>query len=78
MFEYRTFRGDTMANKYKTGDTVYIVSSVKWIKEAKVLKYAGGFYTLKFADTGGGIKVRESRIFPTKEAAEASAIKQRL
>lgn len=58
-----------MANKYKTGDTVYIVSSVKWIKEAKVLKYA---------DTGGGIKVRESRIFPTKEAAEASAIKQRL
>ena len=34
-----------MAGKYKPGDTVYIVSSVKWIKEAKVLKYSGGFYT---------------------------------
>ena len=72
MIERRTFRGGTMANKYKPGDTVYIVSSVRWIREAKVLKYAGGFYTLKFADTGGGIKVRESRIFPTKEAAEVN------
>ena len=75
MIKYRAFRGGTMANKYKPGDTVYIVSSVKWIKEAKVLRYAGGFYTLKFTDTGGGIKVRESRIFPTKEAAEASVKK---
>ena len=41
MIEYRTFRGGTMANKYKPGDTVYIISSVKWIKEAKVLRYAG-------------------------------------
>ena len=72
MIERRTFRGGTMANKYKPGDTVYIVSSVRWIKEAKVLKYAGGFYTLKFTDTGGGIKVRESRIFLTKEDAEKS------
>ena len=72
MSEYRKYRGGMMANKYKLGDTVYIVSSVRWIKEAKVLKYAGGFYTLKFTDTGGGIKLRESRLFPTKEAAEAS------
>lgn len=72
MIEYRRIRGGTMPNKYKPGDTIYIVSSVKWIKEAKVLKYVGGFYTLKFTDTGGGIKLRESRTFPTKEAAEAS------
>ena len=61
-----------MAGKYKLGDTVYIVSSVKWIKEAKVLKYSGGFYTLQFTDTGGGIKLRESRLFPTEEDAKSS------
>ena len=72
MIEQRTFRGGTMANKYNPVDAVYIVSSVRWIREAKVLKYAGVFYTLKFTDTGGGIKVRDSRIFPTKEAAETS------
>ena len=61
-----------MAGKYKPGDTVYIVSSVKWIKEAKVLKYSGGFYTIQFTDTGGGIKLRESRLFPTEEEAKKS------
>ena len=59
-----------MAGKYKPGDIVYIVSSVKWIKEAKVLKYSGGFYTIQFTDTGGGIKLRESRRFPTEEEAK--------
>ena len=68
-----------MANKYQPGDTVYIVSSVRWIKEAKVLKYAGGFYTLKFTDTGGGIKVnddtRQDRIeFAMKRYGEAKAL----
>ena len=72
MIEYRAFRGGTMANKYKPGDTVYIVSSVNRIKEAKVLKYSGGFYTLQFTDTGGGIKLRESRLFPTEEEAKKS------
>ena len=61
-----------MAGKYKPGDTVYIVSSVKWIKEANVLKYSGGFYTIQFTDTGGGIKLRESRLFPTEEDAKKS------
>ena len=61
-----------MAGKYKPGNTVFIVSSVKWIKEAKVLKYSGGFYTLQFTDTGGGIKLRESRLFPTEEEAKKS------
>lgn len=50
MIEQRTFRGGTMENKYKPGDTVYIVSSVRWSREAKVLKCAGGFYTLKFTE----------------------------
>ena len=32
-------------------------------------------YTLKFTDTGGGVKLREGRLYPSKEAAE-EAIKK--
>lgn len=36
----------------------------------KVIKYSNGFYTLRFLDTGGGIRLRESRIFATEEEAK--------
>ena len=42
----------------------------------RVLKVAGGFATLRFFDSDGGIKLRESRLFPTKEDAEASLPKK--
>ena len=61
-----------MAAKYNPGDTAFIVESSRFIREVKVLKIAGGFATLRFTDSDGGIKLRESRLFPTKEAAEAS------
>ena len=65
-----------MATKYKSGDTAFIVESSRVIREVKVLKVAGGFATLRFTDSDGGIKLRESRLFPTKEAAEASLPKK--
>ena len=65
-----------MPNKYSPGDTAYIVESSRFIREVKVLKIAGGFATLRFTDSDGGIKLRESRLFPTKEAAEASLPKK--
>ena len=37
---------------------------------------SGGFATLRFMDSDGGIKLRESRLFPTKETAEASLPKK--
>lgn len=61
-----------MTGKYKPGDTIYIVSSTNLIKEAKVLRYSAGFYTIRFTDTGGGIRLRESRLFPSREAAKKS------
>ena len=61
-----------MPNKYNPGDTAYIVESNRIIREVKVLKVTGGFVTLRFMDSDGGIKLRESRLFPTKEDAEAS------
>ena len=65
-----------MATKYNPGDTAFIVESSRFIREVRVLKIAGGFATLQFADSDGGIKLRESRLFPTKEAAEASLPKK--
>ena len=65
-----------MATKYNPGDTAFIVESSRFIREVRILKIAGGFATLRFADSDGGIKLRESRLFPTKEAAESSLPKK--
>ena len=65
-----------MPNKYSPGDTAFIVESSRFIREVKVLKSAGEFVTLRFADSDGGIRLRESRLFPTREAAEASLPKK--
>ena len=65
-----------MATKYNPGDIAFIVESSRFIREVKVLNAAGGFATLRFIDSDGGIKLRESRLFPTKEAAEASLPKK--
>ena len=65
-----------MATKYKSGGAAFIVESSRFIREVRILKIAGGFATLRFADSDGGIKLRESRLFPTKEAAESSLPKK--
>ncbi len=65
-----------MQSKFNPGDIAYIVESNLYIREVEVVKAAAGFFTIRFADHGGGIKVRESRLFPSKEAAEASLPKK--
>ena len=65
-----------MSSKYSPGDIAYIVESNLYIRKVEVVKAAAGFCTIRFADHGGGIKVRESRLFPSKEAAEASLPKK--
>ncbi len=62
--------------EYKPGDTVYIVESVGTIRETTVMKISGGMAALRFRN-GGGIRVRVSRLFPTKEAAEEHVKKTR-
>ncbi|MCH5260774.1 MAG: hypothetical protein J1F18_13510 [Lachnospiraceae bacterium] len=62
-------------NKYNIGDTVYFVESQRIIREVRVIKCGGGFYTMKFVDGSGGIRLRENRLFSTKEEAEKSISK---
>lgn len=64
-----------MGKGYTVGETVFLVESNIHIREAVVVKRAGDFYTVRF-EGGGGISVRGSRLFPTKEDAESSLPKR--
>lgn len=59
-----------MAVKFKAGDTVYLIEANRIVREVTIIKFAGGFYTIRFKDTGGGIKVRETRLYASQEEAE--------
>ena len=58
--------------RFKPGDAVFIVESNRFIREAEVRSCSGGMYLVKFKDNGGGIKLKEHRLFASKEDAEAS------
>lgn len=59
----------------KGTNTVFIVESNRYIREAEVRSCSGGMYLVKFKDNGGGIKLKEHRLFATKEDAETSITK---
>ncbi len=65
-----------MPSKYNSGDKAYIIESWLCIREVEVVKVSGGFATLRFMDCDGGVRLRESRLFPTKEDAEAGIRKK--
>lgn len=58
-----------MAN-FKAGDKAWIVESTIFVKEVEIINVKGGFATLRFKDSNGGMRVRESRLYKTKEEAE--------
>ena len=55
----------------QAGQIVYLVESCRTVREAVVRSQTGGLYTVRFTDTGGGIRVRRDRLYPTREAAAA-------
>jgi len=64
-----------MIGKYKLGDTVYIVESGNCISECTIINYSGGLYTIRLLETGGAIKLKESRLFLSKEEAQKTVRK---
>ena len=60
--------------QFNPGDIVYFIASNRIVKKARVIRNAGGFVTIKF-DEGNcgpaGTRVRESKLYSTKEDAEA-------
>ena len=66
-----------MNGKYQPGQKVFLTEGNKnLIKEATILKYTGGFYTIRI-ENGGGVKVRESRIYPTRKEAEEAILNRK-
>ncbi len=66
-----------MNGKYQPGQLVFLTGgNTHLIKEATVLKYSGGFYTIRFSE-GGGIRVRESRIYPSRKEAEDAILNKK-
>ncbi len=57
--------------KFEIGSSAYIVESNRIVREVTVIKRSGDFYTVRF-NTGGGVKVRQSRLYANLEDAEAS------
>ena len=65
----------------KVGDKVYYIESKK-VKEAEVIKLTRDFVTLRYKsyvpsgqygghmETNGGIRLRISKVYPTKQEAE--------
>lgn len=66
-----------MVQRFKPGDTAYIVENTRFVRKGTIIKKLGELYVFRFSDSFGGIKVRESRLFQSKEEADAS-IRKRL
>ena len=58
-----------MTSKFNSGDTAFILESRRFLREVKILAAKGSIVSLRFTDANGGIKVHESRLFPTRQAA---------
>lgn len=63
-----------MHSKYRSEQKVFLTrGNTHLIMKSTILKYTEGSYTIPF-DTGGGIKVRESGICPTRKEAETAIL----
>lgn len=62
--------------KIKVGDIGYLIESNRYIREGKILKVSGGLYMFRFIE-GGAIQVKEHRLFPSEEAAQAEIDKMK-
>lgn len=56
---------------FHPGDTAYLIHSNRFVREVTVMSTAcGGMCSVRFNDANGGIRVRSSRLFQSKEDAE--------
>lgn len=54
------------------GDTCYILENNMNVRAAKVINKQGRFYVIQLVGSCGAIRLPESRLFETEEAASAS------
>lgn len=56
-------------NKFNVGDRTFIIESSIYIKEVDIISYSNGMYIIKYPNSKSGYKVRESRLYKTKDEA---------
>lgn len=61
-----------MAN-WKAEDKAWIVESTIFAKEVEVVNSRGGFVILRFKDFSGEMRLKESRLYKTKEETKKVA-----
>lgn len=73
------YGGDNVVTKLEVGDKAFIVESNRIVREVFILKRSRDFYTVRFAENvSGGIQLRASRLFASKEDAESSMPKKQV
>ena len=56
--------------RFKKGDTGYLIESQRRIRKIEIIGASGGFYTVKFCDSGSSaIRIREGRLYGTEDEA---------
>lgn len=63
--------------KYRPGQKVYLITNGIYIREAEIVRHTSGFYTIRWSDSGGGTRVRESRLYASPEEVEKARNKAR-
>ena len=56
---------------YEVGSKAYIIESGRIVREVTIIRRSGNFYIIRFNDGRGGIQVRSTRLYATREEAEA-------
>ncbi len=56
--------------KFNPRDKAYIIESARFVVEVEIVNASGGFYLIRYPKKSGGYKVRESRLYKTKEEAD--------
>ena len=60
-----------MPTRYRPGDIVYMLESNWLVREVRIVKISGNFAIIRFR-RDSGTRLRLSRLFPTREEAEAA------
>ena len=61
-----------MERKFRAGETVYLISDSRVVEEATVVMTISGFVTVRFTGREWGTRVRENRLYTSREEAEAA------
>ena len=56
--------------KYKVGAQVFFIESNYKITEGLVVNRTGEFYVVRYQNGSGGLRLRETRLYPSREEAE--------